>query len=75
MTITLELLEADAMKLPTADRTRLLERLVESLDADPDIEAAWDAVADEREARTPRDSPDAVPFEEAFTRLEARFPG
>ena len=75
MTTTLEMLEAEALKLAPADRSRLLERLGVSLDEDEEIEAAWDEVADAREAGIAASSPKAVPFEEAFTRLEARFPG
>lgn len=75
MTITLEILEAEALKLPPADRSRLLDRLVESLDEDQDLEAAWDAVADAREAEVPAGSGKAVPFDEVVARLEARFPG
>ena len=75
MTITLELLEAEALKLAPSDRSRLLERLMESLDEDHEIEAAWDAVAEDREARVGADSAATVPMEQAFARLEARFPG
>lgn len=75
MTITLEMLEAEALKLPAADRSHLLERLVESLDEDNEVEAAWDAVAEEREAKIGHGSSQTVPFEQAIARLEARFPG
>ena len=75
MTITLELLEAEALKLAPSDRSRLLERLMESLDEDHEIEAAWDAVAEDREARVGAASAATVPMEQAFARLEARFPG
>jgi hypothetical protein len=50
VTIALEVLEAQVLKLSAADRSRLLERLLASLDVDPDVEAAWDEVADAREA-------------------------
>ena len=75
MTTTLEMLEAEALKLAPADRSRLLERLVVSQDEDEEIEAAWDAVADAREAGIAASSPKTVPFDEAIARLEARFPG
>ena len=70
MTATLEMIEAEALKLSPAERSRLLERLMESLDEDNEIEAAWDAVADAREAQG-----GAVPMDQAFARLESRFPG
>ena len=75
MTITLELLEAEALKLAPAERSRLLERLMESLDEDHEIEAAWDAVAEDRESQVAVASAATVPMEQAFARLEARFPG
>ena len=75
MTITLELLEAEALKLAPSDRSRLLERLMESLDEDHEIEAAWDAVAEDRESQVAVASAATVPMEQAFARLEARFPG
>ncbi len=75
MSATLEMLEAEALKLSPADRSRLLERLMDSLDEDNEIEAAWDALADDREAQVGGASPDAVPMEQAFARLESRFPG
>ena len=47
---SLEVLEAEALKLTPADRSHLLERLVASLDFDPEVEAAWEREADSREA-------------------------
>ena len=75
MTITLEVLEAEALKLAPSDKSRLLERLMESLDEDHEIEAAWDAVAEDRESQVAVASAATVPMEQAFARLEARFPG
>jgi len=75
VTNALEVLEAQALKLSAADRSRLLERLIASLDVDPDVEAAWDAVADAREAALETAQVMAVPLDEAIARLEKRFPG
>jgi putative addiction module component (TIGR02574 family) len=75
VTNALEVLEAQALKLSAADRSRLLERLLASLDVDPDVEAAWDDVADAREATLEAGQATAVPLDEAVARLEARFPG
>ena len=72
---TLEVLEAEALKLAPGDRSRLAERLLASLDEDEEIEAAWDTVADEREAEIGATSAGTVPFDAAIARLEARFPG
>ena len=75
MTITLETLQAEVMRLPPADRARLLDRLIASLDVDVSAEAAWDAVADEREQELAVGSVATVPLEAVITKLEARFPG
>jgi hypothetical protein len=75
VTNALEVLEAQALKLSAADRSRLLERLLASLDVDPDVEAAWDAVAGAREAALETAQVMAVPLDEAIARLEGRFPG
>ena len=75
MSTTLEMLEAEALKLAPADRSRLAERLVASLDEDEEIEAAWDTVADAREAAIGASSEGVLPLEAAMARLEARFPG
>jgi len=72
---TLEMLEAEALKLAPADRSRLLERLLASLDADEEVESAWDAVADAREEALKSGTVTPAPLHEALARLEARFPG
>ena len=41
--------------------------------ADDEVEAAWEAVADEREADVSSRRVMPIPFEEAIARLEARF--
>jgi hypothetical protein len=41
MSFTIEAFEAEALQLPEADRARLIERLIASLDADPDVEEAF----------------------------------
>lgn len=50
MSITFEALEAEVLHLPTADRSRLLDRVIASLDADKARDDAWDAVAAHRDA-------------------------
>ena len=50
MNTTLEILEAEVLQLTSADRSHLLERLIASLDTDPEVEAAWTELADQREA-------------------------
>jgi putative addiction module component (TIGR02574 family) len=75
MSTTLDSLQAEVLRLPPADRSRLLERLIASLDMDVDAEAAWDVEADRREAELGSGVLEPVPLEAAIARLEARFPG
>ena len=73
MTTSLEVLEAEALKLAPADRSHLLERLIASLDTDPEVEEAWEAEADRREASLESGSAVEVPGQEAMSRLRARL--
>jgi hypothetical protein len=75
MATSVEALEAEVLRLSPADRARLLTRLISSLDTDAEIEAAWNAIADDREGQLDSGNVESVPFEEAVARLEARFPG
>ena len=52
MDTTFETLEAEVLKLPSAQRVKLLDRVVASLDADAARDAAWDAVAAQRAAES-----------------------
>ena len=63
------------MSLAPAERARLLDQLIASLDRDAETEAAWDEVALKREGEIESGSVKGVPLEEVVTRLEARFPG
>ncbi len=51
MPIPLDVLEAEALSLPQADRSRLVDRLLASLGHDPEWEQAWSDESDQREAR------------------------
>lgn len=75
MSSTLEKLQAEVLRLPPADRAKLLDRLIASLDVDASAEAAWDQLADQRENELAAGTTAEVPFEVAIARLEARFPG
>jgi hypothetical protein len=75
MPSNLDVLQAEVLRLAPADRARLLDRLLASLDVDADVEAAWDRLADQREQEIGSGAVEAVPLEVAVARLEARFPG
>jgi putative addiction module component (TIGR02574 family) len=69
----LEYVEAQVMQLTPVERNHLLERIFLSLDADADVEAAWDKVADEREADIASGRAQWVDGEEAMSQLRARL--
>lgn len=73
MNSQLEIIEAEALKLPSADRTHLLERLIASLESDPEVEAAWALEADRREAELDAGQAAEVSGQEAIARLRARL--
>ena len=75
MSSTVEALQAEVLSLSRPDRARLLDRLIASLDVDAEADAAWDAVADRREHELDTGAAQAVPFDVAMARLDARFPG
>ncbi len=55
MGLPLETLEAELLQLPPAERVRLLDRVVASLDQDSRRDAAWDQLAAQREAQAQTD--------------------
>lgn len=73
MSLTLEALESEVLRLSTADRARLLDRVVASLDADADCEAAWDAVAARRDAEIEKGLSTVVPVEDVLAQLRAEL--
>lgn len=75
MNTSLEVLEAEVLQLGPVDRSHLLERLIASLDSDPEIEDAWEREADRREAELDSGLIVAVSGQEAVVRLRARLKG
>lgn len=73
MNTQLEIIEAEVLKLPPSDRSHLLERLVASLDVDPEVETAWAREADRREAALDAGEVTDVVGAEAVKRLRARL--
>src|SRR3989338_9655591 len=69
----LEVLEAEVLQLPPVERSHLLERLIASLDSDPEVEEAWEREANRREAELESGSISAVSGHEAIARLRARL--
>lgn len=75
MTATLESLQAQVLSLSKADRSRLLERLIASLDVDPSAEEEWERLAEAGDAELDSDPLGTVTLDDAMTRLRAKFPG
>lgn len=69
----LELLEAQVLHLSDADRAHMLERLIWSLDKDPEVEAAWEREIDRREAEIEAGTATWIPVEEVMAELRARY--
>ncbi len=63
-------LELAVLSLPTGDRARLAKVLIESLDENPDVEAAWDREISRRVAQVESGEATLVPAEDVFA--EAR---
>ena len=66
----LEEVEAIALELPRAERARLAERLIASLDEDSEIEQAWLVEVGRRVAELRSGSVEAVPGEQVFEELK-----
>jgi len=64
-------LQAEVLNLPPAERSLLLERLIVSLDADPEIQRAWVQEAQRRDAEIESGAVAPVPGEEALARIRA----
>jgi hypothetical protein len=73
MSTRLEILEAEVLRLDSADRSHLLERLISSLDVDPEVDAAWVVEADRREAELANGSVTPASLEDTLAKLRQRL--
>lgn len=69
----LEALAEEVLKLPPEARSRLLDRVVASLDADRARDAAWDALAARRETELAAGQSSTVHAAEVMARLRAEL--
>ena len=69
----LEDIEAAALQLAPAERARLAERLLVSLDEDDEILAAWVEEAERRGEAYDRGEMKAIDFDESIARLKAKL--
>lgn len=72
-TETVESLEAAALHLPPGERARLVERLIATLDADPEVEEAWAAEVERRQSGIESGAVSLLPGPETLAKLKAEF--
>ena len=71
MSTQFEILEAEVLKLVSADRALLAERLIASLDEDDEIESAWAVEIKRRVAEVESGTIVGMPFEEVIAQARA----
>ena len=71
MAIQFEVLEAEALKLGTAERARLVEHLIASLDEDSEIEEAWAAEVERRIEAVETGSVQLIPAADVIAQARA----
>jgi hypothetical protein len=73
MSISLEALEAEVLKLPSGPRAHLLDRLIASLEIDTDNRDAWGLEAERRDAEVNGGKVSTVPSGELLERLHTEL--
>lgn len=73
MSRSLEALAEEVLQLPAEARSKLLDRVVASLDADRKRDEAWDALAARRDAEIESGQDSVVPGPEVLARLRAEL--
>jgi hypothetical protein len=73
MSRPIEALAEEVLQLPSDARSRLLDRVVASLDTDRGRDAAWDALAAHRDAEIESGAAIAVSGPEVVARLRAEL--
>ncbi|MBA4158479.1 MAG: addiction module protein [Gemmatimonadetes bacterium] len=66
-------IEAEALRLPSHERARLAEVLIASLDAEDEITQAWADEAERRYEELRTGAVEAVSAEEVFARIRSRL--
>ena len=71
MSVPIELLTQQVLQLSAADRARLLDQVISSLDADRERDARWNALASERDAEADTDPSVLISGPPAVARIRA----
>ena len=73
MASSIEIIDAEALRLSATERARLIERLIASLDVNPEVEEAWAAEVERRNGEVESGKVSLVSGPEAITKLKASF--
>jgi hypothetical protein len=73
VSIPIEVLEAEVLRLPQVERARLLDRVVARLDVDKARDEAWERLAAERDAELESGGSSPVSGPEAIARVRAEL--
>ena len=73
MSATVEEIEGEALNLSADQRARLVEKLIVSLDSEPEIEEAWAVEVERRHAEIESGAVSLLPGPETLARLRADF--
>lgn len=73
MSSSVEILEAEVLQLPPSQRAHLVERLIASLDVDPEVEEAWAIEVERRLADIESGATTLLPGSETLAKLKAEF--
>ena len=73
MSSSLEVLEAELLQLPATERARLVERLIASLDADPEVEEAWAVEVERRQVEVESGATSLLPGPETLAKIKAKL--
>lgn len=71
MSVPVEVLAQQVLQLPTAERVRLLDQVIGSLDADRERDARWNQLALERDEEAEADPSVLAPGPEVLARIRA----
>lgn len=71
--MTTDQIEQELLRLPAAERARLAERLIASLDEDAEVEAAWAAEVRRRDEELRSGAVEGIPVKDALTTIRTRF--
>ena len=73
MSATVEELETEVLALPAAQRAHLVEKLIASLDVEPDVENAWAEEVEKRQGEIESGTVMLLRGPAALSRLRAEF--